>query len=93
MLDKIATAIFAAFLAFPGATNSEVAETHVAQGIQCNPKGSMMEMKKCADDDYRVADRKLNEVYQQLLPKVQGRGKTAPDCSTTRLDSIPRHEL
>ncbi|CDM96336.1 lysozyme inhibitor LprI family protein [Limnospira fusiformis KN01] len=72
MLDKIATAIFAAFLAFPGATNSEVAETHVAQGIQCNPKGSMAEMKKCADDDYRVADRKLNEVYQQLTPKVQG---------------------
>lgn len=72
MLDKIATAIFAAFLVFPGATNSEVAETHVAQGIQCNPNGSTMEMKKCADDDYQSADRKLNEVYQQLTPKVQG---------------------
>lgn len=75
MINKIAIAFLAGFLTFPGVNNSEIPENHIAQGIQCNRSGSTAEMKKCADDDYRVADRKLNQVYQQLTPKIQGEEK------------------
>lgn len=43
--------------------------------IKCNPAGTTVEMKKCAQDRYDAADKKLNQVYQQMLGKLTGEEK------------------
>lgn len=47
----------------------------LAQNIQCKPDGNTAQMKKCAADDYAIADKRLNQIYQQLIAKLQGEQK------------------
>jgi uncharacterized protein YecT (DUF1311 family) len=75
MIDKIFTAILAALLVSPGTSVSQPADNQMAQGIQCNENGTTAEMKACAERDYKIADRKLNQVYRQLIAEVSGEEK------------------
>lgn len=75
MIDKIFTAILAAFLVSPAATVSQPADSQLAQGIQCDENGTTAEMKACLERDYKIADRKLNQVYRQLIATVEGEEK------------------
>ena len=34
--------------------------------IECNEEGTQQEMNKCAYDDFQVADKELNKVYNEL---------------------------
>ena len=49
---------------------SNVAGVQVAQQPNCNNPQTQSEMNACAGIAYRNADRRLNQVYQQLLPKL-----------------------
>lgn len=42
------------------------------QEIKCNDAGTQLELNACAADDFRKADRELNEVYAALLKKEAG---------------------
>lgn len=42
----------------------------VAQNVNCNSPQTTLEMKVCAGNSYQKADRKLNQVYRQLKPKL-----------------------
>lgn len=50
-----------------------VKETVVAQGLNCDDTGNLnqQEMNQCAQIDYKEDDQKLNQAYQELLPKLQ----------------------
>lgn len=37
--------------------------------IKCNPAGTQLEMNACAADEFKQADRELNEAYAALLKK------------------------
>lgn len=39
--------------------------------IKCKEDGTMVEMKKCADEKYVTADEQLNQVYEQLMVRVK----------------------
>ncbi|MFB2918339.1 lysozyme inhibitor LprI family protein [Aerosakkonema funiforme] len=45
-------------------------DVRVAQQPNCNNPQTQSEMNACAGISYQNADRKLNQVYQQLLPKL-----------------------
>ena len=49
---------------------SNVAGVEVAQQPNCNNPQTQGEMNACAGIAYRNADRRLNQVYQQLIPKL-----------------------
>ncbi|HEY9853961.1 MAG TPA: lysozyme inhibitor LprI family protein [Leptolyngbyaceae cyanobacterium] len=55
-----------------GGTKTDVASITitVAQRPNCNNPMTQAEMNACAGIAYQNADRKLNQVYQQLLPKL-----------------------
>ena len=42
----------------------------IAQNVNCNSPQTTLEMRVCAGQNYEKADRKLNQVYQQLKPKL-----------------------
>ncbi len=42
----------------------------VAQNVNCNNAQTTVEMRVCAGRSYEVADKKLNQVYRQLKPKL-----------------------
>lgn len=42
----------------------------VAQISSCNNAQTTYEMRVCADRNYKAADKKLNQVYRQLKPKL-----------------------
>jgi uncharacterized protein YecT (DUF1311 family) len=44
----------------------------IAQQINCENPGSNVEYKECARRAYEAADRRLNQVYQQVLSRVRG---------------------
>lgn len=44
----------------------------IAQQINCENPGSNVEYKECARRAYQAADRRLNQVYQQVLSTVKG---------------------
>ncbi|MFE1745101.1 lysozyme inhibitor LprI family protein [Coleofasciculus sp. H7-2] len=44
----------------------------VAQQPNCNNPQTQGEMNACAGIAYQNADRRLNQVYRQLLPKLPG---------------------
>jgi uncharacterized protein YecT (DUF1311 family) len=44
----------------------------IAQQINCENPGSNVEYKECARRAYQAADRRLNQVYQQVLSRVKG---------------------
>ena len=47
----------------------------LSQTIQCKRDGNTAQLKKCAADDYAVADKRLNQVYQQLMGQLRGEQK------------------
>lgn len=79
MLKKLSTSLLIAAIAFPSVLVSSSEEAtlgnQIAQQIKCNENGSTLEMRKCASDKYQVADKKLNQVYQQLSSQVKGEEK------------------
>ncbi|QSJ15615.1 lysozyme inhibitor LprI family protein [Nostoc sp. UHCC 0702] len=42
----------------------------LAQKLNCNNAQTQLEINQCAQLSYKNADQKLNQVYQQLLPKL-----------------------
>lgn len=48
----------------------DVTGVEVAQQPNCNNPQTQGEMNACAGIAYRNADRRLNQVYQQLIPKL-----------------------
>jgi uncharacterized protein YecT (DUF1311 family) len=40
--------------------------------LDCNHATTQFEMNKCADKDYRAADKALNEAYRNVLAAQQG---------------------
>ncbi|OCQ94705.1 hypothetical protein BCD67_04375 [Oscillatoriales cyanobacterium USR001] len=71
MLKKITNSLLLATLTL----SSAVAVYGQAQNVRCNPSGSTIEMRKCASDSYKAADKKLNEVYQKYISKMSGERK------------------
>ena len=43
----------------------------IAQNFNCNNPQTTTAMKVCAGENYKKADKKLNQVYQQLKPKLR----------------------
>lgn len=39
--------------------------------IKCKEDGTMVEMKKCADEKYITADEQLNQIYEKLMARVK----------------------
>lgn len=52
--------------------NSNVGNTtpKLAQAINCDRATTTLEINECASRSVKAADRKLNQVYQQLRPKL-----------------------
>lgn len=55
---------------FVGIATPNLADVPVAQQPNCNNPQTQGEMNACAGIAYRNADRRLNQVYQQVLPKL-----------------------
>ncbi|MBE9003505.1 lysozyme inhibitor LprI family protein [Fortiea sp. LEGE XX443] len=47
-----------------------LANIHLAQKFDCNDAQTQLEINICAQFAYQNADKKLNQVYKQLLPKL-----------------------
>lgn len=45
-------------------------EQLLAQKVNCNSPQTTVDMTICADREYQTADRKLNQIYQQLQAKL-----------------------
>ncbi|MCL1463784.1 lysozyme inhibitor LprI family protein [Argonema galeatum] len=60
----------ASTVTFFGLGIAALADVRVAQQPNCNDPQTQSEMNACAGISYQNADRKLNQVYQQLLPKL-----------------------
>jgi uncharacterized protein YecT (DUF1311 family) len=45
-------------------------EILIAQTVQCQPDGNTLEMRKCASNQYQIADQKLNQTYQKLMGQL-----------------------
>lgn len=48
----------------------DVADVLIAQKPNCNNPQTQSEMNACAGLSYQQADKRLNQVYQQLVPKL-----------------------
>ncbi|ERT04372.1 hypothetical protein M595_5686 [Lyngbya aestuarii BL J] len=75
MLNKLTVISLGLILAVLGTSsltfNSLAAPvTQISQTIECREDGSMIEMKKCAQDKYSKIDRQLNQTYQTLMAKL-----------------------
>lgn len=53
-----------------GSPTTGVTSLQLAQSPNCDDPQNQSEMNDCAGIAYQNADRKLNQVYQQLLPKL-----------------------
>lgn len=62
---------------FTVSMNSSFAQpaTVISQNVKCKPDGNTLEMRKCADDQYAIADKKLNQTYQQLISQLSPQRK------------------
>lgn len=51
---------------------TQTKETVVAQGLNCDDAGNLnqQQMNQCAQIFYEKEDKKLNQAYQELLPKL-----------------------
>lgn len=47
----------------------------IAQQVNCNNPQNTADMRMCAGSEAQAADRQLNQVYQQLIRKLDGRQK------------------
>ncbi|MBE9215702.1 lysozyme inhibitor LprI family protein [Plectonema cf. radiosum LEGE 06105] len=45
----------------------------IAQNVNCNNPQTTLEMRVCAGRSYEAADKKLNQVYRQLKPKLNAK--------------------
>lgn len=52
------------------ATTPNFTRVQLAQNPNCNNPQTQTDMNICAGIFYRNADRKLNQIYQRMLPKV-----------------------
>ena len=48
----------------------------IVQRVNCNSPQTTLEMRTCANRSYEVADKKLNQVYGQLKPKLRAKQQT-----------------
>lgn len=53
-------------------TTPKQPETQLAQRLNCDNAQTQREITQCADLSFKNADKKLNQVYKQLLPKLSG---------------------
>ncbi|AFZ23768.1 hypothetical protein Cylst_1484 [Cylindrospermum stagnale PCC 7417] len=51
-------------------TTPKQLETQLAQRLNCDNAQTQREITQCADLSFKNADKKLNQVYKQLLPKL-----------------------
>ncbi|MBE9210485.1 lysozyme inhibitor LprI family protein [Nostoc sp. LEGE 06077] len=51
-------------------TQPQATQTYLAQKLNCNDPQTQSEMNICSRLSYQNADKKLNQVYKQLLPKL-----------------------
>ena len=55
--------------------------------VNCSNPQTTLEMKICASQDYEKSDKKLNQVYQQLKPKLrENQRKKLVDAQRTWID-------
>lgn len=66
------TVITANFLAL-GSSNVGNTAPKLAQAINCDRATATVEINECASRSVKAADRKLNQVYQQLRPKLDSK--------------------
>jgi uncharacterized protein YecT (DUF1311 family) len=57
-----------------GAT-TESPSIHLAQKLNCNNAQTQVEINQCAQISYQNADKKLNQVYQKLVPTLSSSSK------------------
>jgi len=69
--------LFAVGMTTPGIASPTSGSTNLqlAQRPNCNNPQTQSQMNICASIAYQNADRKLNQVYQQLLPKLSAARK------------------
>ncbi|CAO5017583.1 Lysozyme inhibitor LprI-like N-terminal domain-containing protein [Microcystis aeruginosa] len=69
--------LFAVGMTTPGIASPTSGATNLqlAQRPNCNNPQTQSQMNICASIAYQNADRKLNQVYQQLLPKLSAARK------------------
>ena len=69
--------LFAVGMTTPGIASPTSGSTnlHLAQRPNCNNPQTQSQMNICASIAYQNADRKLNQVYRQLLPKLSAARK------------------
>ncbi|WRH66121.1 MAG: lysozyme inhibitor LprI family protein [Planktothrix sp. GU0601_MAG3] len=65
-LPVLIIANFTVFLSPSSATP----EILIAQTVKCKPDGNTLEMRKCASDQYQIADQKLNQTYKKLMAQL-----------------------
>ncbi|MBE9227355.1 lysozyme inhibitor LprI family protein [Phormidium sp. LEGE 05292] len=72
-----AATIFILFLAIRtfGSAPSQSSALQVAQQPNCKDPQTQLEINICAGIEYRNADKRLNQVYQQLMPKLSAARK------------------
>jgi uncharacterized protein YecT (DUF1311 family) len=51
--------------------NTMAKPTLVSQKLNCNLPQTQLEINRCSQLSYENADKKLNQVYKQLLPKLE----------------------
>ncbi|OCQ95366.1 hypothetical protein BCD64_25810 [Nostoc sp. MBR 210] len=51
-------------------TQAQTTKTYLAQKTNCNDPQTQLEINICSQLSYQNADKKLNQVYKQLLPKL-----------------------
>ncbi|MFN6492666.1 lysozyme inhibitor LprI family protein [Nostoc sp. DedQUE03] len=51
-------------------TTSNLPKMHLAQKLNCNNAQTQAAINECTKLSYQNADKKLNQVYQQLLPNL-----------------------
>ncbi len=60
----------AGFLLPSQASNNRV---QIAQQPNCKSPQTTLEMNMCSTQEFKAADSKLNQLYQQLLPKINSK--------------------
>lgn len=65
----------AALLLIPITPAAALPDNELAQEINCRNPRSNVEYKECAYRAYQAADRRLNQVYQQVISPLSGEEK------------------
>lgn len=76
MLKQLATLGIHSFLLITGTLSMTLLTAdHALAQVQCNPSGNTQQMLRCAEQDYRTADQRLNQVYQRLIARINATEK------------------